>query len=164
MADGPLRIYWDANVFLAYLLAIPEHLAVLQAIVRLARDRRDVAIVTSAVSITEVAYFEAERVSGALDPAVERRLDALWLDPALRVEPFTTVVGRSARRLIRDSIVAGPRLRPLDAIHLATAMESRVSEFQTFDTALHKHSGRLGFPIGTPMLPDAQPNEETAER
>ena len=42
-------------------------------------------------------------------------------------------------------------LKPMDAIHLATAQRLNVAELQTYCERLHKWSGKLGFPVAEPQ-------------
>ena len=62
----------------------------------------------------------------------------------------TETIARAARRIVRASILAGPTLKPMDAIHLAMALHMSVAEMHTYDATLHKLSGRFGFPIQEP--------------
>lgn len=56
------------------------------------------------------------------------------------------------------SILKGWKLKPLDAIHLSTARQERVTEFHTYDNPLHKYAQRgpndepsiVEFSIGPP--------------
>ena len=122
----------------------------LDVLFTLARTGVEIVIVTSTLSITEVAFAPSERTRGRLDPMIEATLDALWSDPAVRLIPLSPAIARAARQLVRGALVTGPRLRPPDAIHLATARRFSVAEFQTYDATLHKLSGRFGFPIHEP--------------
>jgi len=68
----PERLYWDACVFLSAVSATPDRLPTIQAILDDC-DRQQVAIYTSMLSITEVAFGGAEKDGKALDPAIETR-------------------------------------------------------------------------------------------
>lgn len=50
--------------------------------------------------------------------------------------------------MIRQGIEQGwGALKPMDAIHVATAAQMQVSEMHSYDTQVKKWSGKLGFPI-----------------
>lgn len=49
------RVYFDANVFLAFVSDEPDRAAVVQELLRLTQPKA-VAVLTSTVSIAEVAY------------------------------------------------------------------------------------------------------------
>jgi predicted nucleic acid-binding protein len=60
-------------------------------------------------------------------------------------------IAEDARELIWSR-----NILPKDAVHLATALSLRLSQFDTFDHGLQKLSGKLGNPpltIGPPNLP-----------
>jgi len=163
MADRRRLVYWDANIFLTYIEDTPGRLPALDALLASAATGHNVAIATSAVSLTEVAFAEAEKRSRALDPDIEAAIEALWNSPGITLVEFDPVIGRAARDLVRGSIITRPGLKPIDAIHLATALSIQVTEFHTYDANLHKHSGRLGFPIITPPLPEGRPEDNAPE-
>jgi predicted nucleic acid-binding protein len=149
MIDLPSPVYWDANLFLAYLEKTPDQFASIAA--RLAQTQRHaIPIYTAAVSVTEVAFFGAERTRGVLDPMIPDRLAALWDDALIRVIDVTFPVALAARDLVRRSLLDGPRLRPIDAIHLAAAASVLVHAFYSYDRSLHRHSRRYGFVIADP--------------
>lgn len=70
-------IYWDSCVFLHYIDGTPEWLPILDALLDEASATDELIIVTSTVSISEVAFAQVERPRQALDPAVESNIDAL---------------------------------------------------------------------------------------
>jgi hypothetical protein len=60
-------------------------------------------------------------------------------------------LGERAREVVWDHSV-----RPKDAIHVATALDAKVDQFDTFDGPLISLSGKIGNPplvIGPPNLP-----------
>ncbi len=77
MTEVP-RYYWDSCVFLSY---VDEQAGRLQDINDLLGEARrgEIEIVTSAVSITEVAFGSAERDQKALLPEAQARINTLWL-------------------------------------------------------------------------------------
>lgn len=125
------RVYCDANVFLAYVNGEDGRAATVQALLEESR-RQVVEVVTSVLSIAEVAYGAHEGSEGLTEDG-ENAIDQLWL-PA---SPVTLVdvsegITRAARTVIRQAkkLELG-RIGSADAVHLATA---QVFECQTIFT------------------------------
>jgi predicted nucleic acid-binding protein len=153
MPEEPTRIYWDACVFLHYIEGTEQWLPILDALLEQASESSDLVIYTSTLSITEVAFAKAEKDNKALDPDIELAIDALWNDrSAIRLVEFSEIIAQSARNLLRRSIEVGRKLKPMDAIHLATASNRRVSQFHTTDEPL-KAWQDLGFDVQDPFTP-----------
>ena len=121
MPANPRRIYFDANVFLAYVGNEQGRADTVQAL--LDESRRDeIEIVTSVLSIAEVAYGAHERDLG-LTEAGEEAIEQLWTpaSPVILVD-VSQAVTRNARTMIREAKTLGlSGFRGADAIHLATA-------------------------------------------
>ena len=155
MPDSRQVTYWDANVFLAYVNDEAERMPTLAAILDMA-TRGEIQLHTSEVSRVEVAFGAAEQIQQALDPETERLIDNLWNNQAVvvRVE-YHAEIGNRARTLMREAIARGWRLKPLDAIHLATAQwlvdnGVQVGEFHTYDRGLDKYGPIVGLKICEP--------------
>lgn len=160
MPDELRHIYWDANVFLTYINGAPQWLATLDAILaEVERSQGRLEIVTSTISIVEVAFATHEQTGKGLDPAIEQQIESLWADRGVvKLADFHQLIAWEARQLMRTAVSRGWSLKPNDAIHLATARRVGVGEFQTFDARLDKHRDDLGSPIlrphtSQPMLP-----------
>ncbi len=152
MPDEPRRVYWDANVPLSYLNGVAERMPTIDELFRQARAG-EIELVTSAVSRVEVAFARSEEQAGALDEQAEAAIDALWLpgSPIKTVE-FYDLIGSKARALIRRGVSQGwGKLKPMDAIHLATAQQMAVAEFHTYCDRLKKWTNALGFPVTEPQ-------------
>ena len=67
MAAEPRYVYWDANCFLHYINESAEHIDTLQGILTEVENSGDYKIITSTLTITEVAHTEQERLNRALD-------------------------------------------------------------------------------------------------
>lgn len=153
MPDAPRRVYWDACIFLHYIEGTPEWMPTLDALLEEASESKELVIFTSAISITEVSFAKAEKDGQALDPKIEAAIDDLWNDrSAVRLVEYNEIIAREARRLLRRSIEIPLALKPMDAIHLATAINRRVAEFHTTDERLQRWQD-LGFPIREPFTP-----------
>lgn len=137
MPESPARIYWDANVFLSYINGSPaERLPVLDALLDSA-SAGEIEIVTSAISIAEVAFARIEQTKRALDPDVEAAIDSLWSDRrTVKLADVHELIAREARTVMRSAVARGWSLKPLDAIHLASARRLGVAQFHTYDRQL----------------------------
>ena len=119
----------------------------------------DIRLYTSDISKIEVAFSASEQEKRALCDETERRIEALWSDPdAFVTVEFHDVIGQKARDLMRHAITRGWGLKPLDAIHLATAqwlsgLGPTVDEFHTYDHKLFKWATIVGFKILLPNTP-----------
>jgi predicted nucleic acid-binding protein len=119
--------------------------------------RGEAELVSSVLSQVEVAFAADEQASGALDPEIETKLDNLW-KPGSPLKPveFHDLIARDARRLVRRGIEQNwGKLKPPDAIHLATAERMDVDRFHTYDERLLKWDGSVSFPISEPMTAQA---------
>lgn len=132
-ASNPRCIYFDACVLLAYIGNEAGRADVVEALLEDGR-KNQIQIVTSVLTITEVAFGAQERDAG-LTPDGEAKIDTLW-QPA---SPITLVdvseaTTRAARGLIREAKSKGAaRVRPFDALHLASARLVGVEEFFTYE-------------------------------
>ena len=129
------RYYWDSCVFLSYLENDPDRVAHIESFFNRAVEC-DIEIITSTLSVTEVAYTSYEKAAGLLLTEEEQRVEALWHSPVVLIEYHRTIAA-NARKLIRTSFEGhGPRLKPLDAIHAATALQHNARAFHTYDKKL----------------------------
>lgn len=146
------RIYFDACVFLAYVSDEAGRAPVIELIFEQSEAGK-LDIVTSTASIAEVTHVLGEQEADKLDPDIEGKLDDMFNDAKTVVlAEFSSLVARDARTLIRESLVSAVNtLKPMDAIHLATAQRLRVQEFCTYDKKLLRHNGRFSFPIREPF-------------
>ena len=157
MPDNRRAIYWDANCWLSYINAISDRLSVLDALLDSASSKSgDIRLYTSAISKVEVAFSVMEQTEKVLDDETNARIESLWDDPnAVTIVEFHDGVGQVAKGLMREAITLGWSLKPLDAIHLATAkwlcdVEYAIKEFHTYDGKLSRWSSIMGFDILEP--------------
>lgn len=148
MPEAERRVYWDSSVFLSYINAIPDRMPDIETLLDEAQ-KGNLSIVTSTLTIVEVAYGAAEKAGGKLDDAVDRKISSLW-NPPIGLLEFHTMLAEESRRLMRKAVEQGWKLTPLDAVHLASALRHSVLEFHTYDETLLKHGGGLGLKPSQP--------------
>lgn len=150
------RIYWDSNCWLSLISAVPERVSILESLLSDSKSKLgDIDLVTSIISKAEVAFAQSEYQGNQIDPSVEDAIDALWADrSAVTIIEFHDLIALEARELIRSGLHREWSLKPMDAIHLATAKWFGVDEFHTYDKGLIKEglSAHLGFPIRNPAV------------
>jgi len=136
MPGSTPRVYWDSCVFLSYFNGDIDRLPHIEALLKSASADNAIEIVTSTISITEVAFAQVEQ-TGKTDPAIEAAMDKLWADrSAVMLVDCHELIARQARNLMRVALQHSWKLKPPDAIHLATAARMGVTEFHTYDGAL----------------------------
>jgi predicted nucleic acid-binding protein len=151
MAEPVPRLYWDACVFLSYLEERPGRVADIQELLEHSEQGK-LEIVTSVITTVEVAFSPVERTGQALDPTVEAAIDALWSDRlVVKLVEFHQQIAYKGRALIRNAIPNGWRLKPMDAIHLATAEWLATDRFHTYDDQLDKYDVLIGQPVERPQ-------------
>ena len=155
MLGNHKNIYWDANVFISYVNARPNHMPVIDALMEQSLNG-EITIYTSALSRVEVAFADSEQQARALSPEIENQINRFWEDESaitsIEILPAITLI---ARRLIRDGLTRGWSLKPPDAIHLATASwllgeGISVDEFHTYDASLFRYADVMRFDILEP--------------
>lgn len=151
MPDQRRYLYWDASIFLHYLGEDRDMLRTLDRIVEAVESSGSMRIATSVLSVTEVAFALREQRSSALSSAFEARLDALWSDvDSVHLASFDVAIARLARTLIRAAVGDGRSLKPIDAVHLATASSVGAEFLLTTDQRLIKRGREAGIAIGMP--------------
>lgn len=145
--------YCDANVFLDYLNANKDHINLLEQFFQEVHQNKNRKIVTSILSITEVAHSAEEKTNNRVSAKILRAINALWGDPSLiEFTDFNELLARQARDLIRQSIDNKLVLRPNDSIHLVSARYVGVTDFFTYDKKLYKFSSVMGYNIVEPFI------------
>jgi predicted nucleic acid-binding protein len=136
MPEPLRRLYWDSCVFLAYVNNEVGRADIIDTLLFEARNSAGlIEIITSAVTITEVAGGVRIQSKVVLTQEIEDRISRLWSERAvIKVVEFHELVAIDARELIRKAHALGlTSLRSMDAIHLATAKRLRATEFNTYD-------------------------------
>jgi len=140
-------IYWDSATFLAYFQQEAGRVELCQGTLERAAAG-DVCIVTSTLTIAECLWLRNA------PPVAKDRADTVcrfFRRSFIRDRNVTRRTSEIAQELVWDH-----QIRPKDAIHVATAIEARVTILETFDTPLIGKSGSIGDPpiiIRTPIGP-----------
>lgn len=130
-------IYWDADPFLAWLQEEADKADLCRGTIDEA-ERGNLLIVTSALTLAEVLYKKRQEVIGAdrKDKVIE-----LFRNEFIAVRNVTRAIAEVARELVWSNGIA-----PKDAIHVATAISSKVPTLETFDQELLAQNGKVGNP------------------
>jgi predicted nucleic acid-binding protein len=148
-SDVPV-FYWDSNMFLSYIDKTPERMPYLDSLLS-DSDEGKIRIITSVVSIVEVAFAAQEQQKRVLSATEEQNIEALWQDHrVVQLVEFHEGIARDARGLIRDGLLKKWRLKPKDAIHLASARYYEAVRMHTYDRALRKYGPLIGRPVEEP--------------
>ncbi|MGH7557373.1 MAG: hypothetical protein ACREMD_06290 [Gemmatimonadota bacterium] len=75
------RYYWDSAVFLSYINATQDRVADIEGHLEQARQGK-LELVTSTVSMVEVAFAATEQAGRILEAEAEKAISALWLPPS----------------------------------------------------------------------------------
>ena len=138
------RRYWDSDFFLGWLLAEPDKEEQCRAVLD-AAEQGKLIIVSSALTIAEVLAIRGRPRVGDDRRAL---VEAFFRNEYIVIRNLTRRVAETARSMVWDHGIA-----PKDAVHVATALDARLTLLNTFDRDLCKHSNRLGSPLLTIELP-----------
>jgi predicted nucleic acid-binding protein len=151
------RRYWDSCAFLGYLSNEADKADKCEAVLSAAEEGK-LDIVTSALTLTEVIKTKG---GPALPKDQEQKIRNFFEHSWIIVREVDRFIAEQARDLIWAH-----GLKPYDAIHLATALNLKLSVMDTFDGDLIKLTSKLGNPrlaIGHPHIahtPDFFPDEK----
>jgi len=146
-------VYCDANVFLSYINGEKEHIDLLEQFFQEIQQDKSRKIVTSILSITEVAHSDQEKKPNRVSDKILDHIDAFWGDPSLiEFVDFNEVLARQARALVRQAITNKFALSPNDSIHLVSAKYVGTTDLFTYDKKLYKFSDMVGFNISEPFV------------
>lgn len=141
MSGDKRFLYWDSDVFLSYFEGNPDRLPNIRTILGEVERDPNALIVTSSLTIVEVAYLASERSSKQLDSKTLRAIDNFWRNHfIIRIVELNEEIARRARNLVRlaaekkwNDDQNWRKLKPPDAIHLATAAWAGVEILHTYN-------------------------------
>lgn len=143
------RTYWDSDCFLGWLKAEADKVTLCESVLEQAKAGR-ILLVTSALTIAEVLNLKGKPPIQKED---KEKVVTLFKSQYIVVRDVTRRIAEVAREYVWHDGVA-----PKDAIHVATALDTKLSLFNTFDEGLLKKNGILGNPekliITRPQSPE----------
>jgi predicted nucleic acid-binding protein len=148
------RLYWDSCTWISLIgneTAVPLNSGGTENRAAMARSVLDDAqrgaaeIVTSALTLAEVNRISAN--SGGLADT-EDKLAAFFENDFIIVSMLDRRIGEMARKLMQKGL---PGLKPLDAVHLASALVANVDEMHSFDDDLLDLSEKIDKLDGKPL-------------
>lgn len=145
---GPRRL-WDSNVVIGYLAGYESIGDACNNIIRRA-ERGELEIAVSLIATIEVAYL-----TGLDDQTSEAMIRELFGREYIVPIAIDMRVAEIARELIRK-YRTGPKLKPADATHLATALRWKIPLVETTDRGLLKLNGKEGSPLVTIREPSIE--------
>ena len=155
MADENKRIYWDADVFVAYINEETERLPTIESLLQQVIEDPKIMIVTSVLTKVEVSWTGIEKEDRLLLPEELKRVDSL-LDNYNIIEliEFDDFIASKARELMRFGMESGgKKLRSNDAIHLASAIRVNANEVNTYNIAHYQFFEQFAnIPIKEPAI------------
>jgi len=126
--------YWDSDCFLGWLQAEADKERECQNVLEAAKDGK-VRIITSALTIAEVLMIKGKK---PIPKANRAKVEAFFRSDFILVRNITRHIAEVGRGLVWDL-----NIRPKDALHVATALDAKLSLFNTFDGNLIKKCNRI---------------------
>lgn len=146
-------IYCDSDVFLSYFNEIPERVEIIEQLFEEISQDAGKLIITSTLSIVEVANIAIEKEKWKALPNIEEKFDLLWRDSSLvKLIEFQEFIARKARKLMRNAINKNFALKGPDAIHIASAEFVDAMEMFSYDKKLPRYSAEVAFTIREPYV------------
>jgi len=150
MPTEPPRVYLDACVLLSFVNETADRMPAIEQVLAESRQQK-IELITSTMSVVEVACAAEELAQKAIDEETERKIDSLWTPGSVvKLVELHLAIGKLARSLMRAAIPFGLSLKPADAIHLATAKYMGASRFHTYDGKLSRYAEATGLIIAEP--------------
>ncbi len=148
---APPRRLWCSCLVIDYLSGAARNKDECESIITAAKAG-EIEIAVSALALAEVAYLGDEGADVA-----EAKIAEFFRRDYVVVAQLDFEVGEEARRLVR-AYKDDPKLKPLDAAHLAAAIRYRIPLLETEDDDLL----RLDNQEGTPPVRIRRPTREEA--
>jgi predicted nucleic acid-binding protein len=150
MPNEPVRVYWDSCVYIACIQKEPKRFGVLRAIMKMVEDG-DIVLVASALILAEVIKLNASTQKLATQA---KKIREFFENDYIKVRSVGRTTAEAAAAISRKY-----GLKPPDAIHVATAIETNCRYFQTYDgengdaKRLLAFNGKIGSPALAICLP-----------
>jgi predicted nucleic acid-binding protein len=153
MTGRPAIVYWDSSIFLSYVNREEDRVSRVVTSLERATPDGDLEIVTSVLSVAEVASSYSWLEAAEDYQLNEQRADLLWDDNRFTLQDLDYEIALDARDFVRAAREQRLGLKPADAVHLATARALRADVVHTFDRRLFQYSSWLDIPITEPGPP-----------
>lgn len=138
MANSPMPLYWDTDVFIHRFQRTPTHIAILEQLTD-AAERSEIVFVQSTFTIAELVK---DPESGEKLPEdKESLIEDFFENEFVVIRTLTEPIAFLSRKISRDYGV-----KPGDAIHVATALFWKVPILHTYDKKLLNKNGLIGDP------------------
>jgi predicted nucleic acid-binding protein len=141
--------YWDSACFLAYFLEEAGRADACEAVLEEA-EKGKILIVTSALTIAEVLAIRGKKQLPPIAQMKKKVID-FFKNEYIAVQNVTREVAELARDLVWDK-----KIKPKDAVHVASALAAGCPILETYDGPLTKKGGKVGIIIREPP-PRANP-------
>jgi predicted nucleic acid-binding protein len=145
---APELRYWDSDCFIGWLAEEADKLDECRGVIR-AAEAGNVRIVTSSLTLTEVIKLKGRT---PLPIKREAEIQAFFQHQYIIVRQLDRRTAERARELIWRQ-----HIDTKDSVHVATALEAKLTQMDTFDAKLIRCSGKLGSPpliISRPYVPE----------
>lgn len=142
------RFYWDSCAFIGRIQGDPSRIIDLKFLTDEAAAGR-VQIVASALAVAEVSYIRRECSEAEKLRDIEE-IGKFFDNDYIHIVQVTRHIATEAAK-----IAVRHKVKPPDAIHLATAIASNCQVVHTYDNVLLKLDGKVGAPALTIKAPPA---------
>jgi predicted nucleic acid-binding protein len=145
MPIRPEKRYWDSSVIIAYLNEERGRADVCQSILDEAEHGK-ILIYTSALTITEVLKYRGAK---PISKDKKDKVSGFFQNDYIRIVQVTRWIAFDAQDLVWDKDIP-----PKDALHVASALKSRVDLMETYDD---DHLIKKSKTVGNPPLEIREP-------
>lgn len=138
--------YWDSNVWLGLLNNEADKVDACKEQLERARQGQ-FKVICSAITLTEVVWLRGPDRQ-KLPPSVNPQIEAFFKHDFISVRPVDRAIGEKARRLVWEFADSPEKLKPYDAVHVATAVMLNIPILHTYDPDLLQLHGLVAFANG----------------
>jgi predicted nucleic acid-binding protein len=139
MSNKPKLIYWDSCVFISAIQRTKDRFDILNNILDDAKADK-IKIVSSTLAIAEIVKLEQGLDSSKLTEDASRIKDFLE-NKYFHIRNVDRAIAEEAASIAREF-----KIKPQDAIHVATALRYQCSCLQTYDGGLLGLDSKIGRP------------------
>ena len=130
--------YWDASCFLGWLKEESDKVKECHGVIK-AAENNDIKIFTSAFTLVEVLYLKHNNPIPKEDA---EKVKSFFENDFIRTVAVDREIAKTAQDLVWDY-----KIKPKDAIHVATALYMEIKIIDTFDQNLiNKFDNKIGNP------------------